>query len=260
MKRFFSDTAKYGKYAVYSARSALKSEVANSYLNWLWWVLDPLCFMLIYTFIFGVVFDGSEPYFPIFIFIGLTMWDFFNRTMTTSIKIVKNNKAIVSKVYLPKFVLIYVKMMVNAFKMLISFAIVAAMMIVWRVTPDIRILYALPILAVLFVLSFGCATFLLHFGVFVEDLSNVIQIVLRLLFYITGIFYSVSTRIPAPYGEYAERYNPLAFLLSSMRDVLLYHKSPNLVLLGIWFVVGVVISMLGVRTIYKNENSYVKVI
>ena len=77
MKRFFSDTAKYGKYAVYSARSALKSEVANSYLNWLWWVLDPLCFMLIYTFIFGVVFDGSEPYFPIFIFIGLTMWDFF---------------------------------------------------------------------------------------------------------------------------------------------------------------------------------------
>ena len=91
--------------------------------------------------------------------------------------------------------LIYVKMMVNAFKMLISFAIVAAMMIVWRVTPDIRILYALPNLAVLFVLSFGCATFLLHFGVFVEDLSNVIQIVLRLLFYITGIFYSVSTRI-----------------------------------------------------------------
>ena len=45
-----------------------------------------------------------------------------------------------------------------------------------------------------------------------------------------------------------------------MRDVLLYHKSPNLVLLGIWFVVGIVISMLGVRTIYKNENSYVKVI
>ena len=126
MKRFFRIRQNMESIAVYSARSALKSEVANSYLNWLWWVLDPLCFMLIYTFIFGVVFDGSEPYFPIFIFIGLTMWDFFNRTMTTSIKIVKNNKAIVSKVYLPKFVLIYVKMMVNAFKMLISFAIVAA--------------------------------------------------------------------------------------------------------------------------------------
>ena len=77
-KRFFSDTAKYGKYAIYSAKSALKSEVANSYLNWLWWVLDPLCFMLIYTFIFGVVFNGAKPYFPIFIFIGITVWDFFH--------------------------------------------------------------------------------------------------------------------------------------------------------------------------------------
>lgn len=260
MKRFFSDTAKYGKYAVYSAKSALKSEVANSYLNWLWWVLDPLCFMLIYTFIFGVVFDGSEPYFPVFIFIGLTMWDFFNRTMTTSIKIVKNNKATVAKVYLPKYVLIYVKMMVNAFKMMISFIIVAAMMVGFKVTPDIRILYAIPILIVLAVLSFGCATFLLHFGVFVEDLSNVVQIGLRLLFYITGIFYSVSTRLPEPYGIYAEKYNPLAFLLSSMRGALLYHKSPDLLWLGFWFLVGIVISILGVRMIYKNENSYVKVI
>ena len=95
MKRFFNDLKKYGKYAWFSAKSELKSEVANSYLNWLWWVLDPFCFMLIYTFIFGYVFKASEQYFPIFIFIGLSMWDFFNRCVTNSINIVKNNKAIV---------------------------------------------------------------------------------------------------------------------------------------------------------------------
>ena len=41
----------------------LKSEVADSYLNWLWWIIEPICFMLIYTFIFGYVFKNSEQYF-----------------------------------------------------------------------------------------------------------------------------------------------------------------------------------------------------
>ena len=31
MKRFFNDLKKYGKYAWFSAKSELKSEVANSY-------------------------------------------------------------------------------------------------------------------------------------------------------------------------------------------------------------------------------------
>jgi len=260
MKRFLNDVKKYWKYTIYSARSDLKSEVASSYLNWLWWVLDPLCFMLIYTFMFGVVFNASEPYFPVFIFIGLSMWDFFNRTLTNSVKIVKNNKAIVSKVYMPKYILIFEKMMVNGFKMLVSFGIVVAMMVVFRVMPDENIIYVVPIFIDLFVLSFGLATLLLHFGVFVEDLSNVLQIGLRLLFYITGIFYRVSTRLPAPYGPMAEKYNPLAFLIASMRNALLYQKTPSRKLLLLWLVVGLVISAIGVRTIYKNENSYVKVI
>ena len=120
MSRFLKDTKKYYKYAIYSAKSKLQSEVASSYLNWLWWVLDPICFMLIYTLIFGVVFNAKEQYFTVFIFIGLTMWDFFNKTLQQSVKIVKNNKSIVAKVYLPKYILVMVRMFVNGFKMLIS--------------------------------------------------------------------------------------------------------------------------------------------
>lgn len=258
--RFFRDLKKYYKYAFYSARSELKAEVAGSYLNWLWWILDPLCFMFIYTFIFGVVFNASEQYFPIFIFIGLSMWDFFNRMMTNSVKIVKNNKSIVSKVYMPKYVLVLVKTYVNAFKMMISFAIVVGMMLVWRVPVNHNLIYIIPIFIDLFLLSFGFATILLHFGVYVEDLSNVVHIVLRLLFYVTGIFYRVSKRIPAPYGEYLEKFNPLACLLSSMRDCMIYQSTPSRKLLLLWFVVGLIVTAIGIRTIYKNENSYVKVI
>ena len=36
MKRFINDVIKYYDYEVRSAKSSLKTEVANSYLNWIW--------------------------------------------------------------------------------------------------------------------------------------------------------------------------------------------------------------------------------
>lgn len=259
-KRFMDDMKKYWKYAIYSSKAQLKSEIANSYLNWLWWILDPLCFMLIYVFMFGYVFKSNEQYFAIFVFVGITMWDFFNKCLVQSVRVIKNNKPIVSKVYIPKFILLFIKMGVNGFKMFISILIIIAMLIVWRVPVTWNILYSIPILITLFVLVFGFSCFLLHYGVFVEDLSNVLNIALRLLFYLTGIFWSIMDRLPAPINAYIGKGNPIAFLLTSMRECVVYGQTPHRKLLLLWFVVGVVISMLGIRKIYKNENSYVKVI
>lgn len=260
MDRFINDFKKYYKYAIYSAKSELKAEVASSYLNWIWWVLEPLCFMLIYSFIFGVVFNASEENFTIFIFIGIMAWDFFNGNMKQSVKMIKNNKAIVSKVYIPKFVLIFSKMLVNGFKMMICFGIVILMMIVCRVSVTWNILYIIPIMITLWIVNFGFMTILLHFGVFIEDLSNVVNIVLRAVFYMTGIFYAIENRIPSPYSDILLKGNPIAFSISSFRKCLLYGEQPSLKVLLIWIVVGLIISIIGVKTIYKNENSYVKVI
>ena len=257
LDRFIKDIRRYFRYSVISARSQLKSEVANSYLNWIWWILDPLCFMLIYTFIFGYVFKAAEEYFPVFIFIGLSMWDFFNRTLTNSVKIVKNNKAIVSKVYFPKFVLILIKIWVNGFKMMISFGIVVLMMIIFGVPLSWNVLWFVPILLILGFFSFGCSCFLLHFGVYVEDLSNVVSIVLRFLFYLTGIFYNIETRLPE-FGALLNRYNPVAYLITAMRQSLIYSQTPDPLMLLLWLAVSVLLAVAGVRKIYREENSYVK--
>ena len=153
--RFKDDLKKYWKYAIYSSNAQLKSEIANSYLNWLWWILDPLCFMLIYVFMFGYVFKSKEQYFAIFVFIGITLWDFFNKSLLQSVKVIKANKPIVSKVYIPKFILLVIRICVNGFKMCISLLIIVAMMIVWRVPVTWNVLYFIPILMTLIVLVFG---------------------------------------------------------------------------------------------------------
>ena len=72
MKRFWKDIKRYMPYAKYATKSGLKSEVASSHLSWLWWILDPILFMLVYWFIFMVIFGQKKEYFHIFVFVGLS--------------------------------------------------------------------------------------------------------------------------------------------------------------------------------------------
>ena len=104
MKKFFSNLKKYYRYALRFAKAELKSEVADSYLNWLWWMIEPLCFMLIYTFVFGVIFKSKEEHFAVFVFTGLTAWEFFNRMVTGSVKLIINNRGLVNKLYIHKYI------------------------------------------------------------------------------------------------------------------------------------------------------------
>lgn len=258
--RFFCDMKKYFPYAVRAAKADLKAEVTNSFLDWMWWLIEPFSMMLIYTVMFGVVFDASEQYFPIFIFIGITMWSFFTRGITGSVEMVRANRGIVTRIYLPKYILLFSKLMVNGFKMLVSFAVIAVMLVAFRVKITGSILAMLPILAVLFLLTFGIGSILMHYGVYVNDLSYITGILLTMMMYLTGTFYDIAKRIPEPFGVILEKSNPVAFLIAEMRNVVLYGQAMDGKLLLAWLAVSVFLVWIGVFIIYRNENSYVKVI
>lgn len=264
MKRFINDVRQYYKYVFYAARSELRAEVANSYLNWLWWIIEPICFMFIYVLVFGVFFASKVENINVFVFTGITMWDFFSHMLTSSVKLIKNNKAIVAKVYLPKYMLLFVKILVNLFKMGISFVILFGMAIATGISITWNTLWVLPIVATMVVFTFAICTFLLHFGVYVEDLANVVRILLRIVFYLTGIFYDLEQRVTAIYGHKVAMMilhgNPMASVLSAARKAIIYGQRPELKYLALWFVLGVIFSVFGIRLIYKNENNYVKVI
>ncbi len=244
----------------HSAKAELKSEVANSYLNWIWWVLEPLCFMGIYALVFTLFFKRPMEYLTAFIFSGITLWEFFNVMAKTSVKLVRSNKPIVSKVYVPKYVLIVEKMMMNGFKTAINFAIIIVLMIIYQVPLSWQMLWFAPILLSFLLFTFGLCTLLLHFGVYVEDLANLTAIALRLLFYATGVFYNLADKLTGALGYWMVRLNPIALYLHDMREVLLYGNGPTLEWLAIWTVVGLALSVIGIRLIQKNENSYVKVL
>lgn len=266
MSRFIRDIKKYRKFIMYSAKSGLKSEVAGSRLGWIWWILEPVLFMLVYWFIFAIIFGNETLYFPIYVFIGISMWNFINKVILNSVKILTTNKGIVSKVYLPKYTLIMTDIVMAAFRLLISFGIVIIMMIAYKVPVTINVLWIIPVLITMVLLTFGAACLFAHFGVFVEDLKTLMNVLMRVLFYMSGVFYELvpmnpeaTSRISENIGIILTKCNPVAFLMISVRQCLIYSMSVDYLVLGIWFLIGASLSVLGVCTIYKYENSYVKV-
>ncbi len=257
---FFIEIRKYWKFAFYAAKSDLKAEVANSYLNWLWWVLEPLSSMLVYTLVFAFILKANEVYFPIFVFIGITVWDFFSRCISSSVDLIRCNHHIISRVYIPKYILLIQRMLVLALKMLISWVLVVAMMTVYKVPVGINLVYMIPNLVVLFTFCFACSLYFVHFGVYISDLSNLVGIMLNLMFFVTGIFYNIQQTFPTPWGYILQRVNPIAYLIFCIRKSLLYNEAPSRSMLGIWFGISLLLAFGGVCLINKNENNYVKMI
>ena len=260
MEKFFKNIKKYYKYAIRSAKAELKSEVADSYLNWLWWIIEPFCFMLIYVFVFGVVFHNNTPYFASFVFIGLTCWDFFNRMINGSVKLITNNRDLVTKVYIPKYILLLAKSFTYLFKMGISLVITFGLMIFQGVPLSWHIIFIIPIIAILYVLTFGAGMILMNFGVTINDLSNFTSILLRMVFYLSGVFYNINERLHGKIKFFLLRINPIAFIMNELRKVLLQNRFPSFVGLTFWLCVGIILCAIGVHMIHKNENSYAKVI
>lgn len=260
LQKFIGDIASYGQYMVYAARTDLKAEVANSYLNRLWWLLEPFFNMIVYVIVFGQVMGNSIRNYATFVYSALLMWNLFNKTVNYSVKLVRNNKDIVTKVYVPKFILLLSNMILNIFKLLFSFIVLVVMMVIFRIPVGPETLLVLPAYLVLLLFAFGIGMIFLHFGVYVDDLSYAVGILLNMLMFLSGVFYDVMTTLPEPLNMCMMVCNPVAMLVSTMRSALLYHTAVNVPVLVIWGILATFLCCVGVHIVYKNENSYVKVV
>lgn len=259
-KKFFKDIQKYGQYMVYAANADLRAEVADSYLNRLWWLLEPFFNMIVYVIVFGNVMGNSVENYATFVFSAFLMWNFFSKTINYSVKLVRNNKEIVTKVYIPKFILLLSNMILNMLKLLFSMIVLVAMMIIFHIEIGWNFLWVIPAYAVMVLLAFGTGMIFLHFGVYVDDLFYAVGILLNMLMFLSGIFYDVMTTLPEPLNTIVMCLNPVAIFTDTMRNALLYNTAANLPMLGVWLLLSVILCCIGVHIVYKNENSYVKVV
>ena len=147
----------------------------------------------------------------------------------------------------------------NLFKLLLSFLIIAIMMIFDGVELTPFCLGWFPVMLELLMLTYGVSTFFLHLGVFYEDLEYVISVLLNILMFFSGIFFSIERFLPEKGGRFLGTVNPMAFLITSMRNCLIYGKGIEPLPFLLWLVLSFCISLAGTQIIRRNENNYVKV-
>lgn len=259
-KRFINDIKKYRVYILYSAKTDLKAEVADSYLNRLWWLLEPFFNMLVYVIVFGSVMGQSIENYALFVFSALLMWNFFSRIVNYSVKLVRSNRDIVTKVYIPKFVILLSNMFLNLYKLLFSLIVLVAMMILFRVQIGFGSLWLFVAYLTLVIFAFGLSMVLLHFGVFVDDLSYAVGILLSMAMFLSGVFYNINSTLDTPFRELMLYCNPAAICIDSMRQALLYNTVANVPQICLWLLFSLLLCAVGVHIVYKNENGYVKVV
>lgn len=266
LKRVAGHIKRYNPYSMYAAKSELKGEVGSSYLTWMWWILDPVLFMLVYVFITVVVFKSRGQYLPVTVIIGLTVWNFFNKTVMVSVKIVNTFRGIVSKIYIPKYMLILEKLYVNAFKMIISFGIVAAFAAAYKIHPTVNLIGCIPVFFLILTMTMACSVMAAHFGVYINDLYNVVQVILRFMFYLSGVFYDVSDRLSETsflgfsVGKMMITVNPVAYMIDELRKIIIYGQPLRADLYIYWMIISVVLLSAGLKLMYRFENSYIKVV
>ena len=130
----------------------------------------------------------------------------------------------------------------------------------YRIPPSWTMLWVIPYLLLLFLLTFGFSCFLLHCGVFFEDLANIVRVGLRLLFYMSGIFYNPEVQLTGVVRYLMIRLNPTCYIITQLRNTVLYGQMPLWHWFIVWGVVGLIVSALGVALIYRYERRYVKTI
>ena len=260
IKRFAGDIKKYWQYMTFAANADLRAEVANSYLNRLWWLLEPLFNMLVYVIVFGRVMGNSIQNYATFVFSALLMWNYFNKTINYSVKCVRTNRDIVTKVYVPKHVLLITNMILNMYKLFFSLIILVPMLLIFRVPIGINVLYIIPAYVLMITVSFAVGMILLHYGVYVDDLGYAIGILLQMLMFLSGIFYDVVSALALPLNNIMMAINPVAIFIDSMRNALLYNVISNVPFIIVWTVISLLMAYVGVHIVYKNENGYVKVV
>ena len=184
--------------------------------------------------------------------------------LTSSVKILRENRELVSKVYVPKYVLLASKSLTYLFKMAISFGLALGLMAVQGVPFRAKILLVLPIILVLYLVTFGLSLFLIHLGVLFSDMQNLVTIGLRMVFYMSGVFYNIR-RLAQHVADgqlafWMIRANPVAFCMDEVRKAMLEARGPSWEGLLIWLAIGIVLVWLGAALIHKNENTYAKII
>ena len=217
----------------------LKVQYKYAFLGFLWAFFVPLCMALVFWFLFAFLY--RRPIAPLSIVTALFVWQFVNMSISGSTSSLIDNAGILKKVYFPREIIPFSIVLSNFINFLLSLVVLIVLVLIygfakgmWMPLPwQIVFLPAIVVLTLVMVAGFVLITS--TFQVFYRDVRYVVEILLLVWFYFSGVFYEVDTvAIPAlkqgiPWLVDLFMLNPMYDLFCMYRLAILPSSIPNMV-------------------------------
>lgn len=175
-------------------RTDFKLRYQGSVLGYAWSLLRPmLIFAILYVvFVQFLKVGHGLPHYPIYLLLGIVMWQFFADTTTQGLGSIVGRGSLIRKIKIPRW-LIVLSSSINA---LINLGLNLVVLFIFAVMNHIDFSWSVLLLPVfilqVYILALGIALFLSAAYVKYQDLKYIWEVILQAGFYFTPILYPLS--------------------------------------------------------------------
>jgi lipopolysaccharide transport system permease protein len=228
----------------------------RSALGIAWTLINPLLQLAVFSFVFRTVIPVNIPQFTSFAFSGLLIWNWSQTALFQATGLITSNLALIRQPNFPTAILPVVTTTTGLIHFLLALPVLIIFLAMDGVQPNPVLLY-LPLLIVIqFVLTVSLAYPLAAINVTFRDTQHTLGVVLQMLFYLTPIFYDLSS-VPKQYQPLYQL-NPMVPLIEAYRAILLKGMQPNWSALLIVSVVVAVLLPIGLGIFRRQSDRFVE--
>jgi lipopolysaccharide transport system permease protein len=248
----------------------LRRDIAGRYkgttLGPLLSLLVPILMLMIYTFVFGAVFNSRFGYsvnegvydFGLGLFCGLNLFNFLSEVVTRSPSLILQYPNYVKKVVFP----LEIFPITTVGAALFHYLVASVPLLIGFVVIDHRLplgfIWLFIISLPLALIALGLSWILSALGVFVRDISALLPPALTVLMFGSAIFYPISAA-PA-FAQPILGLNPLALLVDSARQALFLNRPPGLLGFSMLALLGLLLAAAGYAFFLKAKPAFADVI
>ncbi|MDC0246062.1 MAG: ABC transporter permease [Acidimicrobiales bacterium] len=172
-------------------RTELQLRYKNSVLGFIWSLLNPLLYLVVFSLVFQEILRTNIPMFAIFLLSGLLIWNFFSSSLNSGTGAIIGNASIVKKIWFPREVLPLASVGASAIHFFLQAFVLVLALLVFQHEPNWAALSLLPLaLLVIIVLASAGAITLSALNVYYRDIQHFLEISLIAWFWLTPIVYN----------------------------------------------------------------------
>lgn len=206
-------------------RFNLRSEAAQSYLSYAWWLFEPLLQMGVYYIVFDLLLHRGTEDFVAFLLCGIVAWLWFSKSVTQAGNSIIAGKGLISQTYLPKPFFPLVAIGQAFIKQLPVFMLLFVFLFAYGYWPGLGWLWLIPILLTQMLLIVAVSFVVAFIIPFARDLKYLIDAGLMMTMFGSGVFYSYQNVLIPEHREYFLM-NPMANMIVNYRRVLMEDLAP----------------------------------